>query len=461
MNWNIEAKKYEEQFKKDLKELIAIPSLRDDSTSTKNAPFGTQCRIALDKMMEIGREAGFVVKDIDGYACVIEYGEGEESVGILAHLDIVPIGEGWTHDPLGCEEVDGHLFGRGTLDDKGPAVAGLTAMRLLKDNNIKLNKKIMLICGCDEESGMQCMDYYVNHAEVPTMSFTPDAEFPVIYGEKGIMDVALSGHVESPIIRMHAGERPNVVIGKASALLKDWQEGYADLFEFYLNTNHLEGSIEYQAEGVLICVEGTFAHASLPWRGVNAGLHLLNFVGNAYENEFCANTASMLMDWRGSGVYIEKEGAYMGFLTANVGIIDIENDEARIVVDMRYPNDTNSETIYAGYQKAIAEYEYPCSCTILSDSKPLFLDPNSEMIQTLMNVYREYSGDTFTPAMTMGGGTYARKLPNCVAFGPEYPIHKERTIVVGGPHQADEGVNIDDILCAVAIYAGALEKLGQ
>ena len=461
MNWNLEAKKYESQFKKDLKELVAIPSLRDDSTRTEKAPFGKACRSALDKMMEIGKEAGFTVKDIDGYACVIEYGEGSESVGILAHLDIVPIGEGWTHDPYGCEEVDGHLFGRGVLDDKGPLVAGLTAMRMLKDNNIKLNKKIMLICGCDEESGMQCMDYYVKHAEVPTMSFTPDASFPVIYGEKGIMGIELVGQVETPILSMHAGERRNVVIGKASALLKDWQESYVDLFDFYLETNQLTGSIEYTTEGTQITIEGTFAHASLPWLGVNAGLHLINFVGHTYKNEFCINTAKMLSDWRGTGVNIDIEGAYMGFLTANTGIINIENGKVQFVVDMRYPNDTNEDHIIAGYKKAIKDYNYPCKLNVLSNSVPLFLDPSSEMITSLMNVYREYSGDNFTPSMTMGGGTYARELPNCVAFGPEFPIAKERSIHLGGPHQADEGINIEEMLCAVAIYCGALEKLGQ
>ena len=240
MNWNTEAKKYEAQFKKDLKELVAIPSLRDESTAKENAPFGEQCRKALDKMMEIGREAGFTVKDIDGYACTIEYGEGEESVGILAHLDIVPIGEDWTHDPLGCEEVDGIMYGRGTLDDKGPAVAGLTAMRMLKDNNVKLNKKIMLICGCDEESGMQCMDYYCKHAEVPTMSFTPDAEFPVIYGvgykrdgegrivvnEKGIPEAGetqVIGKV-SPDFRL--GFNTNIELYKFRlAAVFDWKQG--------------------------------------------------------------------------------------------------------------------------------------------------------------------------------------------------------------------------------------------
>ncbi len=244
--------------------------------------------------------------------------------------------------------------------------------------------------------------------------------------------------------------------------MKDFREEYVDLFDFYLRSNNLQGSVEYTEAGCVLKIDGVFAHASLPWRGTNAALHLINFIGTTYENEFLTNTYRMLSDWRGSGVSIAKEGAYMGFLTANVGIVDLENDEFNIVIDMRYPNDTDSETIIKGYQETFKSYDYPAEIVVRSDSKPLFLDPNSEMIQKLMAVYREYSGDTFTPAMTMGGGTYARKLPNCVAFGPEYPIARHQSEhVIGGPHQADEGIVIDDMLCAVAIYAGALEKLGQ
>ncbi len=306
------------------------------------------------------------------------------------------------------------------------------------------------------------MEYYSKHGEIPTVSFTPDAEFPAIYGEKGLLQITLNGQAETPIVRMHCGERPNVVIGKASALVKDFKEEYVDLFDFYLRSYNLEGSLEYTEEGCVVNINGQSAHASLPWRGINAALHLINFIGNAYENEFLMNTYKMLSDWRGSGVGIEKEGAYMGFLTANVGIVDIENGEFAITIDMRYPNDTDSETILNGYRETFKQLAYPAEITVRSDSKPLFLDPNSEMIQTLMNVYREYSGDTFTPAMAIGGGTYARTMPNCVAFGPEYPIARHTTdMVVGGPHQADEGINIEDMLCAIAIYAGALEKLGQ
>ena len=459
MDFKSEAKKYEKQFKDDLKQIVSIPSLRDDSTKSANAPFGKACRAALDKMMEIGQKAGFNVRDIDGYACVIEYGDQEDSIGILAHLDIVPIGDGWTRDPLGCEEEAGFMFGRGVLDDKGPLIAGLTAMRILKDNGIKLNKKIQLICGCDEESGMQCMEYYCKHEKLPSFSFTPDASFPVIYGEKGIMSLELKFKNDTPIKSMQAGERMNVVIGKADAYVSNFD--YGKEFDFYLKANGLSGSLSEEKGMTKIHLDGVSAHASTPWMGVNAGLHLLNFVGCVYQDDQLTRLAQMLMDVRGYKTQIGIEGAYMGPLSCNTGIIRIDDDEISMILDIRYPNDTTCETVTSGMRKALKEAGLDGSVECLSDSKPLFLNPDSDFIQKLMQVYREYSQDDFTPAMTMGGGTYARKLPNCVAFGPEFPHPLETTLTIGGPHQADEAINIEEMLTSIAIYAAALETLGK
>ena len=226
MNWLTELETYKDAFIQDLRGLIAIPSVRDDKTKTANAPFGAGCRKALDYMLELGKREGFQIKDYDGYAGMIAYGEGEESVGVLVHLDIVPIGEGWSRDPFGGDIVNGYMFGRGTLDDKGPAMAGFYALKMLKDKGIKLNRKVMLILGCDEESGMECMNYYTKHGELPTLGFTPDADFPVIYGEKGGLHVELSGTCDTVITSMHAGERSNIVIGQASAQVRDWKEEY-------------------------------------------------------------------------------------------------------------------------------------------------------------------------------------------------------------------------------------------
>ncbi|MEJ8738255.1 dipeptidase PepV [Erysipelotrichaceae bacterium HCN-30851] len=463
MNWLTELEKYQDEFIQDLKGLIAIPSVRDDSTKAEGAPFGAGCRKALDYMLELGRREGFEVKDYDGYAGVISYGDGEESVGVLAHLDVVPVGVGWSKDPFAAEIIDGYMFGRGTLDDKGPAMSGFYALKMLKDKGIKLNRKVMLILGCDEESGMECMEYYTKHGEIPTLGFTPDADFPVIYGEKGGLHIEMSGSCETVISSMHAGERPNIVIGQAEAVVKEWKDEYLDSFFFYLRANDLKGNVEtLDGKTAKLFIEGVFAHAAMPYNGVNAALHILNFVGACYGDKFAQSTYAMLKDWQGKPLGIDIDGAYMGFLTMNTGIVNIENGSASITIDIRYPNDADVDKIMKGFYDTANSLEYPLDITLCKDTKPLFVDPNSELVTKLTNVYQEYTKDTFTPNKTIGGGTYAKKFKNFVAFGPEFAHNEPDTdMFIGGCHQKDEAVKLTDLMTAAAIYVAAVEQLAK
>lgn len=461
MNWLENAEKYKEMFISDLRGVIKIPSLRNDAEAREGAPFGEDVRKALDYMMELGKRDGFKVSDVDGYACVIEYGEGDETLGVLGHLDVVPLGEGWTKDPLGGEIVDGYMFGRGVLDDKGPGMAAYYALKMLKDSGTKLNKRIMLIYGCDEETGMGCMDYYVEHAEVPQMGFVPDADFPVIYGEKGGLHLTLDGDVNTIIDTMECGSRPNIVIGRASAIVNAKLDEAS--FNYYLKAYDLVGSAKALSDTQTEYeIEGSFSHAAWAYKGVNAALHLFNFIGTSYDDSFAKKTYELLKDWQGASANIDFEGAYMGFLTMSLGIVEIKNGHANLLLDIRYPNDTNGDELFARMSKRLTQMQYPLELKIVKDGVPLFVDPNSDLVKTLHEVYVEYSGDTFTPDKTIGGGTYARKIPNFVAFGPEFPgrVAPEH-LSVGGPHQKDEGILVDDLMKAIAIYAGAIEKLGR
>lgn len=461
MDYLDKTKQYKESFLQDLADIIAIPSLRNDEQRCANMPFGKACREVLDIMLEKAKKDGFKVKDYDGYAGVIEYGEGEESIGILGHLDIVPIGDGWSKDPLGCEIHDGYLFGRGVLDDKGPTMCAYYALKMIKDLQIKLNKKVILILGCDEESGMQCMDYYAKHGEIPTIGFTPDADFPVIYGEKGILTLHLKGNEKTKIKKMRAGERHNIVIGKASACISKMDVHEKQMFNYYLKTHQLQGEIMEQGEDSILIVEGKYMHAAMCYDGINAALHLLNFVGETYNDVICKQLYMVLKNWRGSGLGIDIEGSYMGFLTMNTGIVNIENDIIDVVLDIRYPNDTTQEKLIQKIGDTLQSKHISLNIENVDNSNPLFVNPESKLVKTLSESYRRYSGDHFTPAQTIGGGTYARKFENFVAFGPEFP-HKEKTsFFVGGPHEKDEGIKIEDLLKAIAIYADAIENLGK
>ncbi len=460
MDFLLWAKEHQDNFLKDLNTLVEIESTRDMTSAKENAPFGNNCRKALDAMLSIASLDGFKTEDVDGYAGVVEYGNGQDSFGIVGHLDIVPLGEGWTKDPLKVTYKDGYVFGRGVMDDKGPVLAAYYALKLIKENNIQLNKRVKLIVGCDEESNMDCMKYYKEHAEIPSSGFSPDADFPVIYGEKGGLHVVLKSKDATIIKKMHAGSRPNIVIGKADAYVETMTDQQKAEFEFYLKAHHLNGSISNEDGLVKIHMEGVSAHAAWPYNGNNAAVHLFNYIGISFNDQLSQDLYYMLQDWMGKPLGIHVEGSYMSCLTMSTGIVDIENNETSILIDIRYPNDVTGTEVVSKIAQAARKLESNIEVINESDSKPLFVDPSSKLVTDLMDVYMKYTKDTFHPATTIGGGTYARMFDNFVSFGPETPwIEDEIEDVVGGCHQADEGIRLSTLIKAIAIYAEAIVTL--
>lgn len=450
-----------DEFKHDLERLVAVESVRDVEHAAPGAPFGPKVKEALDTLLDIAKRDGFETQNYDGYAGLITLGDGEESVGILGHLDVVPLGEGWQHDPLKLSEENGYLFGRGVLDDKGPLLAGYYALKLVRDAGIPLKRKVMLIAGTDEESGMGGIKEYVKTGPIPTMGFTPDADFPVIYGEKGNLHITLDSDAPTIIQSFKAGERPNVVIAKAKAVLNTDQLD-STLFDFFLRTNGLKGHSEVKDGQVHLEVEGKAAHGSVPYLGVNAAVYLLNYIGQAYDDKLAQDLYFLLQDWKGTPENIDINGVYMGFLTLNPGVITIQDGHAHVLIDIRYPNDTTPEKVFQGFEEACAALETPIVPAIESSGKPLFVDPNSDLVKNLMASYAHYSGDTFSPAITIGGGTYAKMFDNFVAFGPEKPWEKPpKDMKIGGCHEADEGIAKKALLEAIAIYADAIVRLAN
>lgn len=454
------AKEKEQDFLTDLNKLVEIESVRDESTKQDNAPFGIKCREALDTMLTIAKEDGFMTKDIDGYAGVIEYGDGKESFGVVGHLDVVPLGEGWTKDPLKVTYKDGYIFGRGVMDDKGPVLAAYYALKLIRESSIPLKKKVLLICGCDEESGMECMKYYKQHAQIPSSGFSPDANFPVIYGEKGGVHIRLQSKDSTVIKKMHAGSRPNIVIGKADAYVESISLKQKEEFDYYCRVHGLSGSIEQEDEWIKIHIEGLSAHAAQPYLGNNAAVHLLNYIGQSFHDALAQDYYALLKDWMGKPVGIDVEGTYMSCTTMSTGIVDIENNESSILIDIRYPNDVTTSFITNQFQNACKSVSSNIEAICESAHDPLFVDPQSNLVKGLMEVYVKHTKDTFHPAMTIGGGTYARMFDNFVSYGPERPWEPVETDeIVGGCHQADEGMRLSSLIEAIAIYADAIVTL--
>ena len=185
MNFDELIQKEEEALLRDLRELVRIPSVSVPGTG--RAPYGAECRRALDWFLSRASEMGFQTRDVDGHCGWCEYGEGEEMVAVLCHLDVVPAGDGWHYPPYDCTWAGGRIYGRGVIDDKGPAAAALYALKAVRDSGAPLHRRVRLLVGCNEEKGSSCIRHYVEAGgEIPVMGFTPDGMYPIINGEKGI-----------------------------------------------------------------------------------------------------------------------------------------------------------------------------------------------------------------------------------------------------------------------------------
>ena len=332
-----------EEALKTLQDWVRIPSLRDEAAAP-NAPFGAAVRRMLDQAMGDIAQAGFVPRDVDGYACDAEMGQGEETIGILAHLDVVPEGTGWTQPPYGAAVVNGRLYGRGTSDDKGPAVAALYAMKAVKEAGIPLRRRVRLILGCDEESGMEDIAYYDRKIGLPARGFSPDAEFPVINTEKGILQMEITGALDSAagtyvLLSIASGTRPNVVPNTAMARLSGEYDALRAAVTDACRKLNVAFTLTREAEENILTVQGTSAHASMPWDGDNAAsalLRVLREIGVGGE-KLSLLTDAIALDWDGSGLGIAGEDKVSGKLTCNLGLLSYDGAQLRATLDCRYP----------------------------------------------------------------------------------------------------------------------------
>ena len=456
---------YREEILVKLKEWLAIPSVQAPR-SAENAPFGPEVRRMLDLFLADAQAMGFEVKEFDGYCAHAQMGSGDKTMGILAHLDVVPLGDGWVHNPTGGEIEDGKIYGRGVSDDKGPMLGALFAMRAVKEAGIPLKHRVRAIAGCDEESGMSDMRYYREHSDLPDYGFSPDAEYPLINIEKGGLNLVLSAEADGagcakiPLYSMEAGERCNVVPGVATAVVGTENVPLPELTEklaaicsahpgFHLAS---ESAGENRAK---ITATGISAHAAMPHLGVNAAgmlfiaLHELGAggaLGRAIEG--IASAIGTTHDGAGLGIAISDEES--GALTSNLGILRYDGQKLQVQLDNRYPISANEETMVQN--AVIAMAPWGVTVTKLRSHTPLHVPADSEVVRGLLEVYHEATGLPAYP-IAIGGGTYSRMMPQTVAFGIGFPGDPETA------HMPDEHVEIDKFMLAVKIMARAIARL--
>lgn len=426
-----------------IKTLISYPSyLREDNQGS--TPFGDDIQDVLEETLNICKNLDMkTYLDPVGYYGYADYGEGQESLAILCHLDVVPPGnlDLWESNPFEAVEKNEAIYGRGSQDDKGPAMAALYAFKAVIDSGVQLKKRVRFIFGTDEETLWRCLDRYNELEEPSSMGFAPDAEFPLTYAEKGLLQVKLHGPGDSQLT-MNCGKSLNIVPDEAS------YKGYLiDKLENELKS--LE--YDYQLSNQQITVKGKAVHSKDAPDGINAITRLVTALSPHTENKTIAFIADKLKDDpTGQSIFGKIEDDISGPLTVNLATLNIDNNESTIGLDLRIPVTSNKEALVKQLTKSLAEYQLDYEEYDYLAS--LYVPKDSLLVTTLLDVYREKTGDKIEP-LTSGGATFARTMKNCVAFGAVFP-DSEVTF-----HMPNEKMTLRDIYSSMEIYAEAIYRL--
>ena len=463
-----------DSYKKDivssLQEIVEIKSV--EAKAQEGMPFGEGVDKSLRKFLELAEKLGLPTKYVDGYAGHVEIGEGEEMLGILCHLDVVPEGTNWTYPPYAAEIHDDKMYGRGTIDDKGPAIASLYALKAIKESDIKLNKKVRLILGTDEESGWEGLEYYFKKEPKPDMAFSPDAQYPVIHAEKGILifdinyeldiddeeDMTKNGF-KYKVLSLKGGNAPNMVPDSCEALIKtDFAQSLKKAFKNFTDKTNYEFEIDkINNKKFKIVSSGVSAHGSMPEKGENAIARMMAFLGELDKvsiGEFVDFYNSKIgMDYYGGRIGCELTDEVSGKLIFNVGQINLENNLVQTTVNIRYPVTKNKEEVLEGIKNSIDSYD--AYLEMKNHQESLYVPKDDHLVQNLMEVYRQVTGDEESEPIAIGGGTYARAVPKAVAFGALFPGQEELA------HQKDEYIGLEDLYKNAKIIAYAIKALAS
>lgn len=449
---------YRNQMKSDLAALISINSVRDPHTIYKGAPFGRGIRKCFDKVMEFAIREGFKVKDFDGYAMHIEYGDGKDTLGILGHLDTVDAKhiEGWSTNPFEMVEKDGFWYGRGVNDDKGPVIGCFYILKVLKELNYKPNKKIRLILGGAEETTWECMEYYAKHNKMPDMGFSPDCDFPIVNCEKGIIKCQYERELEVQLDGIN-----NIVQIKSELNI----DAVCSNIKIYVNSKDIEGltdclkgasNITKKDKLIEIEYQGKFALSRNPHKGENA---IFKFVDDFINVEGLNLAGKVIIDilnrYFNNDIYGNKLGLFhedveTGKTTSNLAYVQFLNKRLLIGFDFRYPVGIDKKYILD--RLSCIAGEIGMSFNVLKDLDLLYVPGESQLIDKLSRSYEKVTNERAL-LFTKGAASYARTMKNCVGFGPSFEDDKPNS------HKANECINLKNFYKALEIYYEAIKGL--
>ncbi len=444
---------YREELLERLSALVAINS--EEGEAKDGMPFGVGPAKALECALSMMEKDGFATVNLDNYAGYAEMGQGEQVIGVVGHLDIVPaaLADGWDSDPFTMIRKDGCVYGRGVADDKGAVVASMVAMKVLRDMKVPLNKRIRLIMGANEETGSKCLQHYVEKEGHVDYGFTPDGDFPGIYGEKGMIKAYYTSK-QTRILGIQGGSAGNIVCGKVGITLPADSLDVENLHAFFAE-NRITYELEKQEKIWNLTVYGVAAHGSTPELGVNAISYLMKGLEMAgFEDLFVTfyNTHFGLAT-DGEGIGAKCSDSY-GSLTLSCGTIQMEDGVITGSLDIRCPVTMDPQEI----AERMAPYleDEGGKIHVGGVVNPLFVDPESPLVTCLVKAYVDVTGDMENQPCTIGGGTYAKKMHNTIAFGCAFPGKDYRI------HNTNEWVPEEELLLQAEIYVhGILNLLEQ
>lgn len=443
--------KFQKPLLKSLEEFVAIDSSYDESTVNETNPFGAGVSDALNYITNLARSDGFEVTNYDNKIVEILYGRGNKNLTIMAHADVVPAGDGWIDPPFKMTEKKGVLYGRGVSDDKGPLLAAYYALKALREEGLLGGYEIRFLVGGNEESGSLCMHHYFNvlKKKQPTLGFSPDSDFPLIYAEKGITNFTVKAKVEVPgLISIKGGTASNAVIDKCELKV----DLNLDFLKFIMERYHRnEAAILTEDDVTTVTFFGKAAHGSTPEKGVNAGMMALKSIAEFSKNETLLRLVKLYEPLDGKGYGCSAVNKEMGHNSSNMGLISYKDGVIELTINFRYINSCDYKELVASIKEANKGFEVK-----FGENNPvLFYPQDSELIKTLLKTYQEETGDLKSKPLAIGGGTYAKCADNVVAFGMQFPGFDSLM------HSPGEMTKKEDLFKAMSIYARAIYELGE
>lgn len=431
-----------------LREWVAIPSAFDADSRSDTQPFGKGVSDALAWWKNLGDNAGLNTLNVDDHAVHIEYGSGDEIVYVFGHCDVVPAGDGWHHPPYQLTRLGDKLIGRGVVDDKGPMLAAWLALEILREQKLPLRRRIRLAVGGNEETGFRCIRRYFASQPQPTLAFTPDAKFPVIYGEKGSLLVHITTPVKQSELHVSSGGVVNTIpdnaqLGGLSLATSPW---------------HLPTGFTLVAEKhEKYVLHGRGGHSSKPEPCLNPIEATAILLDQLYHSDWSAQLREITDAKRGqSGARFGlDEAGECGKILLVPTVLNIANGVMRLTLNVRYPENLSADTISQQLEQWNSRW-LTSQLTLEPVKSPSLYPPDSPLVHTLHDIYVRHTGDTSHPSRTTGAGSYASEMRNAVIFGCEFPDGSS-----GNTHGADEYGSLCRFVSAIGMYADALYQLAN